>query len=820
MTRPVATRVLENLSKYDPIVKRLRQKHPEFSRTIDLVKLAVDGLAKYYGLFILDQHGKLINAARIEDDYSRNVTLIGWDLRTWAKNPDLTLKGKMGLEQLYLVLKRCLRDALELYTESERELRLDGVKIHMSASDGFGEYERAKASLWKFQNDFHLHQIDPKRGNHRAIIYGQPGYSGPPVGFGNFEFSTPGWQEPADDCIQNLTADEQTQLKALISQPEVQKLLPDNLRNPNIALAPSEDDSDNRNTPVPTKKIAPLGRPKPQYLQRKGILKNPIVDLPRDSPKKTVRFGPYREPPLPPGRVHEDSPPVTYLDTTQWRLPPHTTVCFFPSKIIPPTSHPRQLSPPSSDNPRQPVDFHQSSAEANAKRASREKLFGPVPIVDNINNPDTPSPTTSSSSSTPSSTKPPVVIVTPNTPSSTASSSSSSSKRSSKLPDVVETTNTPSPTTSSSSSSSSLKQSAVIVEDTNAIGTQNSIISSNSSSSSSETQFAGVTPGSPTHTIYSTSSSSSPSKQSFVIVEEKKANNTPNSIISSTTSSSSQSCVDPRNPPVRSVLEDDDQDATLSSSSEDESDNEQPRPPPAPKKTDEQLRSDVAQSVCAYLGRTHAEYSKALAADSATEEDEDDNASDDSDPDIEDVPYDDKAYTVHHRRGRRAERRAERDVKGTALLHWSAVRKAKRAERISGYNRLCAIMKWAEREGKVPLSPSSIRASTRLRRGIFTPLGLPELPPPGDLEPRDVSPAQYGEESLDNVEQLRPRLDLTLLAFLFNEDALRLYGGLVGEQPRPSELARMDKILRELVSDFFCYYQGDTFARMMSCILC
>lgn len=820
MTRPVATRVLENLSKYDPIVKRLRQKHPEFSRTIDLVKLAVDGLAKYYGLFILDQHGKLINAARIEDDYSRNVTLIGRDLRTWAKNPDLTLKGKMGLEQLYLVLKRCLRDALELYTESESELRRDGVKIYMSASDGFGEYERAKASLWKFQNDFHLHQIDPKRGNDRAIIYGQPGYSGPPVGFGNVEFSTPGWQEPTDDCIQNLTADEQRQLKVFISRPEVQKLLPDNLRNPNIALPPSEDDSDNRNTPVPIKKIAPLSRPKPQYLQTKGILKNRIVDSPRDSPKKTVRFGPYREKPLPPSRVHDDSPPVTYLDTTQWRLPPYIKVRFFvPPKIISPTSHPRQLSPPSSDNPRQPVDFPQNSAEATAKRASRENLFGPVPVVDNINKPDTPSPTTSSSSSTPSSTKPPVVIVTPNTPSSTTSSSSSSSKRSSKLTDVVETTKTPSSTTSSSSSSSS-KQSAVIAEDTNAVDTQNSIISSTSSSSSSETEVAGVTPGSPTHTIYSTSSSSSPSKQSFVIVEEKKANNTPNTIISSTTSSSSLSSVGPRSPPVRSVLEDDDQDATLSSSTEDESDTEQPRPPPVPKKTDEQLVGDVAQSVRAYLGRTHAEYSKALAADSATEEDEDDNAGYDSDFEIEDVPYVSEAYTAHHRRGRRAELRAERDVKGTALLHWAAVRKAKRAERISGYKRLCAIMKWAEREGKVPLSPSSIRASTRLRRGIFSPLGLPDIPPPGEREGRDaspVSPGRYGEQALEDLEKLRPRLDLTLVAFLFNEDALRLYGGLVGEQPRPSELARMDKILRELVSDSF---QGNIFAGMAFGILC
>lgn len=291
-------------------------------------------------------------------------------------------------------------------------------------------------------------------------------------------------------------------------------------------------------------------------------------------------------------------------------------------------------------------------------------------------------------------------------------------------------------------------------------------------------------------------------------MEEKKVDHTPNSIISSTTSSSSSlRPVGTLSPPVKSVSEDRNEGVTLSSSSEDESDTEQPRPPPVPKKTDEELVRDVAQSVRAYLGQTHADYSKALATDSATE-DEDDNAGYDSDFEIEDVPYVSEAYTAHHRRGRRAELRAERDVKGTALLHWAAVRKAKRAERISGYKRLCAIMKWAEREGKVPLSPSSIRASTRLRRGIFSPLGLPDIPPSGEREGRDaspVSPGRYGEQALEDLEKLRPRLDLTLVAFLFNEDALRLYGGLVGEQPRPSELARMDKILRELVSDFFQY---------------
>lgn len=696
MNRPVATRVLENLNKYRPVVNDLQWNHPEFKGTIFLVGLALNGLAKYYGLFILDQPGKLINTARIEDDYSRNVTLIGREIKTWAKNPNLTLKGKMVLDQLYLVLERCLRDALELYTASERELISEGVKIYMSASDGYGEYERAKASLWKFQNEFHLHQIDHRRGSDRAIIYTQPGFSGPPAGFGNVDFTTQRWQEPDDDSIGILTQDEQTQLKNFISRPEIQKLLPSELRNPNIPLPPSEeDDDDDTGAPGPSNIIYVRG-PKRPFQHKKGILKDHLYGAVRDTPRKTVRFGKYDGTPLSWDSVHDRrSPPLSYDDTTD--TPPESppsvppSVPPIPPPIIPsspppivPVHSPPRVIPLSFGNIIVSIDTPPSPAVAATKEASnpRENPPGFVAVVEG--------PTA------------------PNTPISINSTSSTSSTSSSLLPSVGSPRFTP-PSSFTDNVAESL-----------------------TSSSSSET-------------------TESEKRESSLLA-----------------------------------------------------------------RTEKEVQGEVALSIRAYLGRRHGEYGMALPADpdecKDVDEDKDIPPWDDDVPPWEDAwedkPHDDEACAAHRQLGGWSARRMERDVARTMLPHWAGVAKAKREERQEGHTRLRAILKWAEREGRVPLSPSSIRASTRLRRSIFTPLRQPDLPPPPPVMrvrrgSAATAPGAYREEALANLEKLRPRLELTLLAFLFNEDALRLFGGLVGEQPRPSDLGRMDKVLRELVSSLF-----------------
>lgn len=705
MNRPLATRVLENLNKYHPVVKHLGEKHPEFSRTTNLVRLAVHGLAKYYGLFILDQHGKLINAARIEDDYSRNVTLIGRELRTWARNPNLTLKGRMGLDQLYLILERCLRDALELYAEAERELIREGVKIYMSASDGYGEYERAKAALWKFQNEFHLHQIDHRRGSDRAIIYGQPGFAGLPAGFGNVEFSTPRWQVPDDDSIRILTRDEQTQLKIFVSRPEVQKLLPSDLRDPTIILPPSEEEEEDDDDVVieGPSRAAPGSGSKRPFSHRKGILKNQLYGAKKqDRPKKTVRFG------------HKRSPPVRYVETRRAPLKSPPVVPSDSPRIIPPIRPPIiPSSPPPvipSSQPTIIISPHSSSVPVSPR------LFSTIKTIYDI----------------------------PPSPVEAATKEASNSRE--NTPGFV-----------------------AFVEKTTIPQTPTSIIFTNSSSSDSWPTVA--TPRHTTPSPFTDDASDSGTSSS--------SSETSRTTASSRTSGSDKS--------ERRFLT----------------------------RTEEDVRDEVALSIRAYLGLRHSDYGMALAIDPAGDPVEDEDGKlpllDDDGQVVEERPYDEEAYTLHFKMSRWSRDRAARDATGTMLPHWAGVAKAKREERIQGLARLRAILQYAERKGKVPLSPSSVRASTGLRRGVFTPIGGPDLPTTPESPPRRRSrlgdaassgPGPYREATLANLAQLRPRLDLTLAAFLFNEDALRLFGGLVGERPRPSDLGRMDKVLRELVRDF------------------
>lgn len=719
MNRPVRTRIQENLNKYDPTLRRLAQKHQEFSETISLVWVAASGLAKYHRLFTLEQHGQLIHAMRLEDDYSRNVTLIGLDIRKWSRNPDLTLRGKDGLNRLYVVLELVLRDAIELYSESEKELRLENKQINLSASDGLGEYQRARAALWKFQHEFHLHQIDSRRGrSDRAIFYEQPGYSGLTVNFGDNPFPILDWKEPDEDYVRILTEEEQTQLKNLISMPEVQKLLPKKLRNRNIILPPDEENDG-----------SDIDISGPKYtFQGNGILKAPGIGPLWPKKKKSVRFGRSVESELPSHSVHDGPPAFIPVDTAHTPPAPPPPSLLGSLRIVPSSPRPRPYSSPSHHRPT---------------------------MISN-------SPSTSSSTTVETSTD-----------------------KGPKPPENI------------------LGVSTAIVEENN---TRVTCPSTSSSTTVESTTDKASTPERNVLGVFTTN------------VEDTNTPDTPSPAIppSSSTSSSMPSVGSLSPTPPSSVTENGYENSTASNSSEDENGTPPSRPPESitseqvsPAKPEVEVRREIALSFRAYLGFRHDEYSQALEADSTidlTEEDEDGSGTDEDD--AENLPYHDEAYAGHHELGRTANHRTARAVRHTALFHWASAARAKRAERIQGYTRLRKILKWAEAKGKVPLSPSSIRASTGLRRGIFTPLGPPDLPPAADrCEQREQRRRRgrkvlYGDVTMAALEQLRPRLDLTLSAFLFNEDALRLFGGLVGEQPRPSDLARMDKILRELVGDF------------------
>ncbi|KAK2613584.1 hypothetical protein N8I77_000490 [Diaporthe amygdali] len=188
---------------------------------------------------------------------------------------------------------------------------------------------------------------------------------------------------------------------------------------------------------------------------------------------------------------------------------------------------------------------------------------------------------------------------------------------------------------------------------------------------------------------------------------------------------------------------------------------------------------EIILSTQAYLGRRHDEYASQLAAEPPTEPTK-------------------KAYAWHETQSLSRYHSSARKTRATALLHWAAVSKARREERINGYNTL---HRRATEQGE-PRRTSGFRTS--LRASLFEPLGPPDLAGAGAgrkwraQAQEAVDAGQYREATLANLAQLRPRLDLTLLAFSFNEDALRLYGGLVGGAPRARDLARMDRILREL----------------------
>lgn len=686
MKRPLETRVREGLDKYTPIIASLESEFQEFRDVIDSVKTAVRGLAKYHWRYTSDEFNKVIQTFLIEDDYSGNVTLIGRRIRTYASHPDLTLKQKMFLDQLDFILSRCLHDALEIFEESEKELIRAGIKIYMSASDGYAEFKRAKAALWDFQEKFHARQLDSGRDS-RAIIY-------PSAGLDNDAFPAPGWQTRGNGYI-FLTDEEQRQLKEFLTNSEkLRDLINNNTKDPEDSQSSVRgNNSSGRDitTPAPTPPKQPPKEPISILKPQGGTI--------GFGPKKNVHWPDSDTLPLPspgvrmPGvrlrNCRGDPPPVKAGDDKDSKTHPKLPEIFAP---LPPVSGP--------DNP--PDHLPPT----------------PTPTVPFVP-PSSPLSLSSSDSETPPSTPSSIPVDVTNT---TIPDSPEDSTVGDDAVEDPKTSDDPSPTSPSSSSSSSLP----------------------SVGSTSPTQPSSV----PDDGDENIPSPNSPEDDIGTDTEEFLGGE----------------------PSMSTTLVD----------------------------MAVEVRREVALSIRAYLGRRHNEYSMALSALS-TKKDARNK-----------VEREDTLHLSHPsliRIVRQRNLRAAQDVKDNALFHWAGVATAKRQERINGYTRLRAVLKWAEKKGNVPLSPSSIRASTGLRRGLFEPLGPPELP--RRRKRRFLGPAAYREATLASLAEMQPRLDLSLLGFLFNQDALRLFGGLVGEQPQPKDLARMDRLLRELVSGIWRYPRGD-----------
>lgn len=679
--RPIKLRVSGTVSKSTLILEEVAPGFQEFAHVIGQVQLALRGLTRYLWHFTSDEHEKLIRAMRINDDFSKNVTEIGQEVKKHAAGEDLTLKQKKVLDQIYYILKRCLQDALELFEESERELILQGVKIHMSDSDGYGEHERLNASLWPFQREFHRRQLDTSRGSNKAILY-------LPSGFDNNGSSSQGSNLAKDKNSGIMTEQDQENfqkfLKAL-NQPHIQDLLNGKGNN-------SDGSNGYKHIPAP---VPPLKvPPKAPQNEVPGILKKGTLG---EKGIKTVHWPDSDSIELPSPGASDDAPPPHAGDTEK-------------------DSQPTRV--PDTVPPRQPVAVPQDQTSRPPPTLFGGKTFSP---------PSSPISISSSDSETPPSTPPP------------AQTDGADSSEDTNVPGAAEREpDTPSdhslPTSPTPSSSSTLP-----------------------------------------------SGSSTPAIEEFSDTEDEDADKD--------VQEASMWGV-PRY--IKKRLNDIFR-----------------RGPRETAKDPAATRKQVALAIRAYLGPRHDEYSTALsvlttrkyASLKRKREWQRERLGIEEPLSTQERPLEPviSQRNVH----------AVFDVKTTALLHWAGVRRARRQERTDGRRRLRAFLKWAEKEGKIPLSPSSIRASTGLRRGLFEPLDLPEPPQPPPKKRRkkeeeeeehsSKSPDAYREAALADLADLQPRLDISWVGFLFNRDALRLFGGLVGEQPLPKDLRRMDRLLRELV---------------------
>lgn len=294
MNRPITTKTYEDIQKYNLVLGTLERKFPRCREHIDSVKLLVRGLAAHRWLFGLQQYETVLNFIRVEHDYSRLVTLIGRELKASIRHPGITITEKSCLRQLYLISGRCLKRAFEFFIEAEEALVWMGKKIYVGGDEAFNEYERASGSLWKFQHEFHMQQLDIRNGSARAIIFASPTSSGSPVSLNSSEISVPDWKEPEEDKIQVLTEAEQNECRTLSKNLSALSVLPNILKDRNSSLSSLGDEDEDNLKPSTAKSMIVnhmLYRPSGNLKQRRrGVLKTESNRPPRNDPSRRVTF--------------------------------------------------------------------------------------------------------------------------------------------------------------------------------------------------------------------------------------------------------------------------------------------------------------------------------------------------------------------------------------------------------------------------------------------------------------------------------------------------------------------------------------------------
>ncbi|KAL1874487.1 hypothetical protein Daus18300_003505 [Diaporthe australafricana] len=252
----------------------------------------------------------------------------------------------------------------------------------------------------------------------------------------------------------------------------------------------------------------------------------------------------------------------------------------------------------------------------------------------------------------------------------------------------------------------------------------------------------------------------------------------------SSSSLSSMSSISPLLPSPAAKQQPDDSESSSSSSDEEEKFD---IPEISPRSVDSEeaflertaveISREVLLSERAYLGHRHHEDCVELASPPGRD------------------PGKRKKHATQQAASHAAHQWSSQSVTWSALLHWAGVSRARRRERIAGRIRVRALV---QRAASMPGVQQLPPGCANIRPGLFEPLGAPDLAVQKQDAGVVVDPAAYRDATLANLARLRPRLDLTLLAFSFNQDALRVYGGLVGKGALAEDLERMDGILREL----------------------
>lgn len=132
---------------------------PELQATIEQVVRLVNVVDEYVQYYHGKWYQQLCRLMIFEHDISKSVIILSKHLLEIHMSPSASPETRLCMETMIAICRGCLRSALELYEDSEREAAAVGLAI-MPADKKYAsrELKKAQASVWDFQYRFHLGQ--------------------------------------------------------------------------------------------------------------------------------------------------------------------------------------------------------------------------------------------------------------------------------------------------------------------------------------------------------------------------------------------------------------------------------------------------------------------------------------------------------------------------------------------------------------------------------------------------------------------------------------------------------------------------------------